>query len=89
MLYTCAHETCLALESIKESSAAVRKPRCVRLVARDQRVLVVQNLKEACRLPVRVQTLVFSIKTHPSLCRNSRRSSSQWMRPEVLAMAGR
>ena len=26
------------------------------------RVLVVQNLKEACRLPVRVQTLVFSIK---------------------------
>ena len=26
------------------------------------RVLVVQNLKEACRLPVRVQNLVFSIK---------------------------
>ena len=27
------------------------------------RVLVVQNLKEACRLPVRVQKFVFSIKT--------------------------
>ena len=44
------HETCLALESVKESSAAVSKPRCVWL-----RVLVVQNLEEACRLPVRVQ----------------------------------
>ena len=44
------HETCLALESIKEGSAAVSEPRCVRL-----RVLVVKNLKEACRHPVRVQ----------------------------------
>ena len=44
------HETCLALESVEESSAAVSKPRCVWL-----RVLVVQNLEEACRLPVRVQ----------------------------------
>ena len=43
------HETCLALESVKESSAAVSKPRCVWL-----RVPVVPNLKEACRLPVRV-----------------------------------
>ena len=41
------HETCL--ESVKESSAAVSKPRCVWL-----RVPVVPNLKEACRLPVRV-----------------------------------
>ena len=44
------HETCLALESVKESSAAVSKPRCVWL-----RVLVVQNFEEACRLPVCVQ----------------------------------
>ena len=43
------HETCLALESVKESSAAVSKPRCVWL-----RVPVVPNLKEACRHPVRV-----------------------------------
>ena len=34
------HETCLALESIKEGSAAVSEPRCVWL-----RVLVVQHLK--------------------------------------------
>ena len=44
------HETCLALESVEESSAAVGEPRCVWL-----RVLVVHDLKEACRLPVRVQ----------------------------------
>ena len=43
------HETCLALESVKESSAAVSKPRCVWL-----RVPVVPNLKEACRPPVRM-----------------------------------
>ena len=43
-------EACLALESVEESSAAVSKPRCVWL-----RVLVVQNLEEACRLPVCVQ----------------------------------
>ena len=46
------HETCLARESVKESSAAVSKPakpRCVWL-----RVPVVPKLKEACRLPVRV-----------------------------------
>ena len=43
------HETCLALERVEESSAAVSKPRCVWL-----RVPVVPNLKEACRLPVRV-----------------------------------
>ena len=46
----CDHETCLALEGVEESSAAVSKPRCVWL-----RVLVVQNLEEACRLPVCVQ----------------------------------
>ena len=44
------HETGLALESVKESSATVSKPGCVWL-----RVLVVHDLKEACRLPVRVQ----------------------------------
>ena len=44
------HETCLALESFEESSAAVGEARCVWL-----RVLVVHDLKEACRLPVRVQ----------------------------------
>ena len=44
------HETCLARESVEESGAAVSKPRCVWL-----RVLVVQNLEEACRLPVRMQ----------------------------------
>ena len=43
------HETCLTLESVQESSAAVSKPRCVWL-----RVPVVKNLKEARRLPVRV-----------------------------------
>ena len=43
------HETCLALESVKESSAAVSKPRCVWL-----RVPIVKNLKEARRFPVRV-----------------------------------
>ena len=43
-------ETCLALESVAESSAAVSKPRCVWL-----RVLVVYDLKEAVRLPTRVQ----------------------------------
>ena len=44
------NETCLALESVEESSAAVSKPRGVWL-----RLLVVQNLEEVCRLPVRVQ----------------------------------
>ena len=43
------HEACLALDSVEDSSAAVLQPRCVGL-----HVLVVQNLKEACRLPVRV-----------------------------------
>ena len=38
------------LFSFEESSAAVSKPRGVWL-----RLLVVQNLEEACRLPVRVQ----------------------------------
>ena len=46
------HETCLALESVEEGSAAVSKPRCVWL-----RVPVVPNLKEACRLPVRGWTM--------------------------------
>ena len=44
------HETCLALESVKEGSAAVSKPRGVRL-----RMPIVKNLKEARRLPVRVE----------------------------------
>ena len=44
------HEACLAPDSVEDSSAAVLQPRCVGL-----HVLVVQNLKEACRLPVRVQ----------------------------------
>ena len=44
------YETFLALESVEESSAAVGEPRSVGL-----RVLVVHDLKEACRLPVRVQ----------------------------------
>ena len=43
------HETCLALESVEESSAAVSKPRGVWL-----RMPVVKNLEEARRLPVRV-----------------------------------
>ena len=43
------HETCLALESVEESSAAVSKPRCVWL-----RMPILKNLKETCRLPVRV-----------------------------------
>ena len=43
------HETCLALESVEESSAAVSKPRSVWL-----RMPIVKNLKEACRLSVRV-----------------------------------
>ena len=43
------HETCLALESVEESSAAVCEPKGVWL-----RVPVIPNLKEACRLPVRV-----------------------------------
>ena len=43
------HETCLALERVEESSAAVSKPRSVWL-----RMPIVKNLKEACRLPVRV-----------------------------------
>ena len=47
------HETGLALESVKESSATVSKPRCVWL-----RVPVVPNLKEACRLPVPPGALV-------------------------------
>ena len=48
--YTRYHETCLALESVEESSAAVSKPRCVWL-----RMPVVKNLEEARRLPVRVE----------------------------------
>ena len=40
----------LTLESAEESSAAVSSSRCMWL-----RVPVVQNLKEACRLPARVQ----------------------------------
>ena len=43
------HETCLALESVEESSAAVSKPRSVWL-----RMPIVKNLKEAYRLLVRV-----------------------------------
>ena len=43
------HETCLALESVKESSAAVSKPRCVWL-----RVPIFKDLEKARRLPVRV-----------------------------------
>ena len=43
------HETCLALESVEESSAGVLEPRSVWL-----RMPIVKNLKEACRLPVRV-----------------------------------
>ena len=39
------HETCLALESVKESSAAVNKPRGVWL-----RMPIVKNLEEARRL---------------------------------------
>ena len=44
------HETCLTLESVQESSAAVSKPRCVWL-----RVPIVKNLKEARRLQMRVR----------------------------------
>ena len=44
------HETCLALESVEESSATVSKPRCVWL-----RVLIFKDLKKARRLPVRVE----------------------------------
>ena len=44
------HETYLALESIKEGSAAVSKPRGVWL-----RMPIVKNLEEARRLPVRVE----------------------------------
>ena len=43
------HETCLAFESVEESSAAVSKPRCVWL-----RVPIFKDLEEA-RLPVRVE----------------------------------
>ena len=39
------HETCLALESVKESSAAVSKPRCVWL-----RVPIFKDLEKARRL---------------------------------------
>ena len=50
------HETCLALESVKESSAAVStcKPRAS---ARGAwlRMPIVKNLEEARRLPVRVE----------------------------------
>ena len=42
--------TILALESVKESSAAVSKPRGVWL-----RMPIVKNLEEARRLPVRVE----------------------------------
>ena len=48
------HETCLALESVKECSVAVSKPRCVWL-----RVPIVKNLKEARRL---VQVLGFPLE---------------------------
>ena len=41
------HETCLALESIKEGSAAVSEPRRVRL-----RVHIFKDLEKARRLPV-------------------------------------
>ena len=44
------HETCLAFESVEESSAAVSKPRGVWL-----RMPIVKNLEEARRLPVRVE----------------------------------
>ena len=44
------HETCLALESIKEGSAAVSEPRCVWL-----RVHIFKDLEKARRLPVRVE----------------------------------
>ena len=44
------HETCLALESVEEGSAAVSKPRCVWL-----RVHVFKDLEKARRLPVRVE----------------------------------
>ena len=48
------HETCLALESVKESSAAVTaavsKPGCVWL-----RVSIFKDLEKARRLPVRVE----------------------------------
>ena len=44
------HEACLALESVKESSAAVSKPRCVWL-----RVPIFKDLEKARRLPVRVE----------------------------------
>ena len=44
------HETCLALESIKEGSAAVSKPRGVWL-----RVHIFKDLEKARRLPVRVE----------------------------------
>ena len=44
------HETCLVLESVKESSATVLEPRCVWL-----RVLVFKDLEKARRLPVRVE----------------------------------
>ena len=44
------HETCLALESVKESSAAVSKQRCVWL-----RVPIFKDLEKARRLPVRVE----------------------------------
>ncbi|MGB1597628.1 MAG: hypothetical protein ACPIOQ_33035, partial [Promethearchaeia archaeon] len=47
------HETCLALESVKEGSAAVSEPRCVWL-----RVHIVKDLEKARRLPVRVEELV-------------------------------
>ena len=42
------HETCLALESVEESSAAVSKPRSAWL-----RMPIVKNLEKARRLPVR------------------------------------
>ena len=44
------HETCLALESVKESSAAVMKPRCVWL-----RMPIFKDLEKARRLSVRVE----------------------------------
>ena len=48
------HETHLALESIKEGSAAVSKPRGVWL-----RVHIFKDLEKAHRLPVRILGLIF------------------------------
>ena len=53
------HETCLALESVKEGSAAVSEPRCVWL-----RVHIFNDLEKARGLPVRVMMmLLYSLET--------------------------